>query len=135
MDAALILVRAIHFAATALVAGTTLFGAVIAEPAFATDDRTKMLADQVRHRLAVLFWVALAVAIGSGAAWLILLAEEISGGSLSAVFLDRIVWIVLTRTDFGTGVRYMQFTEAVARSSRHQLPVDLPLREFSNPSL
>jgi predicted dehydrogenase len=41
----------------------------------------------------------------------------------------------VTRTDFGTGVRYMQFTEAVARSSRHQVPVTLPLREFSNPSL
>jgi predicted dehydrogenase len=41
----------------------------------------------------------------------------------------------VTRTDFTTGVRYMQFTEAVARSSRHQVPVTLPLREFSNPSL
>jgi predicted dehydrogenase len=41
----------------------------------------------------------------------------------------------VTHTDFATGVRYMQFTEAVARSSRHQLPVQLPLREFSNPSL
>jgi predicted dehydrogenase len=41
----------------------------------------------------------------------------------------------VTRTDFATGVRYMQFTEAVARSSRHQVPVNLPLREFSNPSL
>jgi predicted dehydrogenase len=41
----------------------------------------------------------------------------------------------VTRTDFATGVRYMQFTEAVARSSRHQVPVALPLREFSNPSL
>ncbi len=41
----------------------------------------------------------------------------------------------VTRTDFLTGVRYMQFTEAVARSSRHQVPVVLPLREFSNPSL
>jgi hypothetical protein len=41
----------------------------------------------------------------------------------------------VTRTDFATGVRYMQFTEAVARSSRHQLPVTLPLKEFSNPSL
>jgi predicted dehydrogenase len=39
------------------------------------------------------------------------------------------------RADFATGVRYMQFTEAVARSSRHQVPVSLPLREFSNPSL
>jgi len=41
----------------------------------------------------------------------------------------------VTHTDFLTGVRYMQFTEAVARSSRHQVPVTLPLREFSNPSL
>jgi predicted dehydrogenase len=41
----------------------------------------------------------------------------------------------VTRTDFATGVRYMQFTEAVARSSRHQSPVALPLSEFSNPSL
>ena len=41
----------------------------------------------------------------------------------------------MTHTDFATGVRYMQFTEAVARSSRHQSPVTLPLKEFSNPSL
>ena len=41
----------------------------------------------------------------------------------------------VTHTDFETGARYMQFTEAVARSSRHQVPVALPLREFSNPSL
>ncbi|MDG3003430.1 Gfo/Idh/MocA family protein [Paludisphaera mucosa] len=41
----------------------------------------------------------------------------------------------VTHTDFATGARYMQFTEAVARSSRHQVPVTLPLKEFSNPSL
>ncbi len=41
----------------------------------------------------------------------------------------------VTHTDFSTGVRYMQVTEAVARSSRHEVPVTLPLREFSNPSL
>ncbi|MFO0907641.1 MAG: Gfo/Idh/MocA family oxidoreductase [Isosphaeraceae bacterium] len=42
---------------------------------------------------------------------------------------------VVSRNPFAVGVRYMQFTEAVARSSRHQQPVNLPLREFSNPSL
>lgn len=41
----------------------------------------------------------------------------------------------VVNTTFATGVRYMQFTEAVARSSRHQQPVMLPLKEFSNPSL
>jgi len=39
------------------------------------------------------------------------------------------------RTTFVDGARTMQFTEAVARSSRHQSPVDLPLQEFSNPTL
>ncbi len=41
----------------------------------------------------------------------------------------------VTHTDFVTGARTMQFTEAVARSSRHEQPVELPLSEFSNPSL
>jgi len=41
----------------------------------------------------------------------------------------------VTHARFADGVKYMQFTEAVARSSRHQTPVDLPLLEFSNPSL
>ena len=33
-------------------------------------------------------------------------------------------------TDFPTGVRYMEFTEAVARSAQLGLPVELPLEEF-----
>jgi predicted dehydrogenase len=33
-------------------------------------------------------------------------------------------------TDFATGVRYMEFTEAVAQSAQSGEPVDLPLEEF-----
>jgi predicted dehydrogenase len=33
-------------------------------------------------------------------------------------------------TDFAAGVRYMEFTEAVARSAALNLPVDLPLKTF-----
>jgi hypothetical protein len=33
-------------------------------------------------------------------------------------------------TDFATGVAYMEFTEAVARSAESGEPVDLPLAEF-----
>ena len=33
-------------------------------------------------------------------------------------------------TSFATGVAYMEFTEAVARSARDEAPVDLPLAEF-----
>jgi predicted dehydrogenase len=56
---------------------------------------------------------------------------QVEADFVAAVRGERAV----THTDFATGVRYMQFTEAVARSSRHQVPVALPLREFSNPSL
>jgi predicted dehydrogenase len=67
----------------------------------------------------------------------IALPESLRGGwrveadFVAAVRGERAV----THTDFATGVRYMQFTEAVARSSRHEQPVNLPLKEFSNPSL
>jgi predicted dehydrogenase len=56
---------------------------------------------------------------------------QVEADFIAAIRGERLV----THTDFLTGVRYMQFTEAVARSSRHQVPVTLPLREFSNPSL
>jgi predicted dehydrogenase len=63
-------------------------------------------------------------------------AELRSGWQVEAEFVGAIRGErKVRRTDFATGVQYMQFTEAVARSSRHQLPVTLPLREFSNPSL
>jgi hypothetical protein len=34
-------------------------------------------------------------------------------------------------TDFATGVQYMEFTEAVARSAALNLPVDLPLKNLA----
>ena len=63
--------------------------------------------------------------------------EEVRGGwQVEADFIAAIRGErPVTHTTFETGVKYMQFTEAVARSSRHQAPVELPLKEFSNPSL
>jgi len=63
--------------------------------------------------------------------------EDLRGGwSVEADFVAAIRGErPVTHTDFASGVNYMQFTEAVARSSRHQEPVALPLKEFSNPSL
>jgi hypothetical protein len=34
-------------------------------------------------------------------------------------------------TDFETGVAYMEFTEAVARSAEQGIAIDLPLAEFA----
>jgi hypothetical protein len=57
--------------------------------------------------------------------------RQVEADLIAAIRSERPV----THTDFVTGARYMQFTEAVARSSPHQVPITLPLREFSNPSL
>ncbi len=63
-------------------------------------------------------------------------ADMRGGWRVEADFVDAIRGErKVTHTSFHGGVHYMQFTEAVARSSRHQNPVTLPLKEFSNPSL
>jgi len=94
----LILVRGVHFAATLLACGTVGFVALTANPpgrkvgaGFAT----------LRHRLNVLIWLALAVAVATGAAWLVLLASDILGASIADVCLRGGVWPVLFDTRFG----------------------------------
>jgi len=62
---------------------------------------------------------------------------ELRGGwTVEADFLAAITeGRPVTRTDFATAALTMHFAEAVARSSRHQEAVDIPLTEFSNPTL
>jgi putative copper resistance protein D len=85
----LILVRGVHMAATVLVAGTVAFMALVADvPA-------------LRRQLIVWLWIALAVAILSGLAWLVWLSADIYGAPIIAVCLNGGVWSVLTETRFG----------------------------------
>ena len=85
----LILARGVHMAATVLAAGTVAFRALVAD------------APAIRRQLIVLVWTALAVAILSGAAWLVWLSAEIYGAPIIAVYLHGGVWSVLTETRFG----------------------------------
>src|SRR5262245_17619374 len=94
----MIYVRGVHVGATLLACGTTAFLVLVAEPA-ATKLRTDFAA--VRHKLSMLIWVALAVTILSGAAWLVLLASDILGASLADVCLHGGAWPVLFDTRFG----------------------------------
>ena len=98
----LIVTRAIHFAATLTAAGVVFFLLGVAEPAFAKAGQAVGLVAPLRRRLAFLAWGGLALAIASGVAWLVILAQRISDGTLTAVFLDGIVWNLLTRSQFGT---------------------------------
>jgi len=59
-------------------------------------------------------------------------AEKRGGWRVEAEFIGAIRGQEKVRfTDFATGVRYMEFTEAVARSAALNLPVDLPLKLLS----
>ena len=93
----IILARAVHFAATALAAGSVCFVVLVAEPAFG---RARGL-PAWRRRVTIVTWSALAVAIASGAAWLALLAADIYGAPVVAVCLHGGLWEVLTGTRFG----------------------------------
>lgn len=58
-------------------------------------------------------------------------SEKAGGWRVEADFIDSIrEGKPVTFTDFDTGVNYMEFTEAVARSARLGQPVELPLEEF-----
>jgi putative copper resistance protein D len=101
VDELLIVTRAIHFAATLTAAGVVFFLLGVAEPAFAKVGEAAGLPAPLRRRLAFIAWSGLVLALASGAAWLVILAQRISDGTLTAVFRDGIVWILLTRSDFG----------------------------------
>lgn len=84
-----ILTRALHIAATLVAGGTVAFMVLIADvPA-------------LRRRLVVMVWIALAVAILSGLAWLVLLASEILGTPLAEVCLHGGAWRFATDTRLG----------------------------------
>ncbi|MEI9805441.1 MAG: copper homeostasis membrane protein CopD [Pseudolabrys sp.] len=89
----LILIRSVHIAATVLAAGTVGFRALAMPPGAE--------AAALRRPLDWTVWSALAVAVLSGAVWLVLLASDILGGSILDVCLHGGVWQVATDTRFG----------------------------------
>jgi putative copper resistance protein D len=68
-------IRAVHFAATLALAGAVIFGAVIAGPALSPSPGEKAA---FRVQLLRVIWSGFAMAVISGAAWLVLLAAQMS---------------------------------------------------------
>ena len=97
----LIYARAIHFAATMLVAGVAFFAVFVAAPAWRGAASDGAVAIRVRARLAVIAWIGLALAAITGAAWLVLTAAGMSGLPAVQVFGDGVLWTVLSQTTFG----------------------------------
>jgi putative copper export protein/mono/diheme cytochrome c family protein len=96
----LIWIRAVHFAAALLLAGAIIFGAVVVGPALPRRDGLVGGA-AFRVQLLRIAWGDLAVALISGAAWLVLLAAQISERAPAEIFSSGILWTVLLHTTFG----------------------------------
>jgi len=97
----LIFARAVHFAATLSVAGAVFFQVFIAGPALrAGADRTA-LRTTVRLQLACIAWTGLLLCAISGAVWLVIVAQSMSGASLGDLFSRDVLGTVLLQTGFG----------------------------------
>ncbi len=100
MDDVLIAVRFLHLAATVAVAGVVIFHAIVAAPALYVTPASWPIA-AVGRRLAGLAWGGLLVAVLSGAAWLVVLAGQMSERPLVDLWSGDVVSTVLFETDFG----------------------------------
>jgi len=101
IDTPLIVSRTLHYAAAALLEGTYVFWCLIARPAFAREGGTNPLQTRFERRLIVLGWASLAIAVASGAGWLIIVGSRMSGVPVAAVLQQGVVGIVVTQTRFG----------------------------------
>jgi len=91
--------RAIHFAATAIVTGTLVFQAVVANPALRSQEAA---AKPFRTQTRYVAWISLAVAVISGLAWVLLLTMSLSDESLGEAITSGALRDVLNLTQFGS---------------------------------
>jgi putative copper resistance protein D len=97
----LTIMRAIHFGSTVMVAGATIFGCFIAEPALRTVAGLVRVVESFRARLSLMVLMSLALAVVSGAGWLLLLAARIGDQPLDEAITSGTAWVLVTETRFG----------------------------------
>src|SRR5882757_8459680 len=78
IDGTLVVIRTIHFAATAITTGTLIFRAVVAEVASGSATSAGSI---VRAQTLRLAWICLAISAVSGVIWLLSVAASIGGFS------------------------------------------------------
>jgi putative copper resistance protein D len=98
VDGPMIVVRAIHFAATAVTAGALMFRAVVAEPALRSQGEASAIVEWQIRKVA---WIGLAVAVVSGLAWVLLLTMSLSAEGPVEAVMSGALRDVLNLTQFG----------------------------------
>jgi copper resistance protein D len=96
--ASLVAVRAIHFAATMILAGMLVFRMVVARPAFHSE---KDIARSFRTQTQRGLWLALAAAVFSGTVWLLVAATSMSGLPFREAATADVLSTVTNETQFG----------------------------------
>jgi copper resistance protein D len=98
VDGPLVAIRAVHFFATAVTAGSLIFRAVVAEPALRSIDGDSAV---VRSQILLTAWTGLVISAVSGAVWLQLQAASMSGLPLREAMTSNVLLTVLDQTQFG----------------------------------
>jgi copper resistance protein D len=97
-DAPAITIRAVHFAATAVVAGSLIFRAAVAGPVLRSGAAG---AELLRRQTLRVTWSGLAVSVASGVIWLLLQAASMSGLPFAEAMTPGVLSTVLNETQFG----------------------------------
>jgi copper resistance protein D len=101
----MVVIRAIHFAATAVTTGTLVFWAVVAEPVL----RSAQLAPTLmRLQIIRVGWISLVIAVATGVIWLQLQAASMSDLPFTEAMTPDVLSTVLNDTQFGlvTEIRF-----------------------------
>lgn len=101
MDAFIVAARTLHFAACVSLAGVCTFECLIVGPTLRQTGDAFADAPGLRRRLSILAWSSLALALISGAAWLVGVAADMSGQALGSVLGSGVVGTVLMQTRLG----------------------------------
>lgn len=98
IDDPLVVIRALHFAVTAMTAGILVFRAVAVDAAFCLHTRS---GPEVRAQLLWLARIGLALSVASGMIWLLPVAASMSGLPLQDAANSEVLLAVLNQTQFG----------------------------------
>jgi putative copper resistance protein D len=101
MEGFLITARTLHFTAAIALTGVFAFECFVAGPAFRPSSATPATIARLRRQFVWLASVSLVLAIGSGIAWLGVVAGRMSGRPFGIAFFQQVVPVVLTRTRYG----------------------------------
>jgi putative copper resistance protein D len=98
IDGPLVIVRALHFAVTAMTTGILVFRALVLDAAAGPSTPARTVVGAQTLRLA---WICLALTVVTGLIWLLLEAVSMSGLSFAESMTGEVLLTVLNQTQFG----------------------------------